>query len=304
MALIAALALVIGLVVRDNASRSQPTDAADATRTTGTSLTPQKESTPAPSGSNIVSSTTSLLEARPVDAGGFTFQPIQNYRLELTDSSVNMSAPDADAAIGPSFVLIGGTQAQFIKDPEASLSEAFEQFLTFFAQEDSFQIDHQMPVATTNLTGIAADITNKDSASADESVRPFTGRVFMSRPNPPQFFVMVAIAPSDLWEERVAAEYEAVLASISLFDLEIAEGASSAANEGESSNSSSAQLNELTSLTAPASESDSGLSNELNGEPSSDSRNNEKATATNGRLAFADRRQGRSQAVDSTMQAA
>lgn len=262
--LIVILALVIGLVVRDNASNPQPATESTSAREIST-LVPESTDPSLPSPlSQTESAPISLAEARHVELGGFAFQPIEQYVVEITDGSVNMSAPDAEAAIGPSFVLIGGTQAQFIQDSDASLTETFEQFLTFFSQEDSFTIENQIPVTTSTMTGIAADITNNDGSSSGRDDNRFSGRVFMSRPNPPQFFVMVAIAPDSLWEEKVSAEFDAVLASVTLFELVITQqqltsiDITGEADENDNSSSSpTRQLDELPPFVQPASSTSS-----------------------------------------------
>ncbi|MEZ4711705.1 MAG: two-component regulator propeller domain-containing protein [Caldilineaceae bacterium] len=170
----------------------------------------------------------SLIALGPVErvtAGGFSFQPLPDFGVEVTGSAVNMQAADADPAIGPVFLLSGGPPGQFVSGSTSSLEAIFAQFVDFFAARDNFRVDNQRAHTATNLRGLAADITNAGEAQGE----PFAGQIFMARPGANQIFVMVGIAPADRWLAHVAAEYEAVLNSVHTFVPGTEEAAAEAA---------------------------------------------------------------------------
>lgn len=148
-----------------------------------------------------------------VAPGGFSFQALPDYEVEVTGSAVNMQAVDADPAIGPVFLLSGGPPGQFVSGPTNSLEAVFAQFVEFFASRDNFRVENQRAHTAANLNGLTADITNSDDAVG----APFAGQIFMARPGANQIFVMVGIAPVERWQESVAAEYAAVLDSVDTF---------------------------------------------------------------------------------------
>ena len=158
----------------------------------------------------------SLIALGPVErvtTGGFAFQSLPDYAIEVTGNAVNMQATDADPAIGPIFLLSGGPPGQFVSGSTSSLDAIFAQFVDFFAARDNFRVDNQRPHTTVNLRGLAADISNADDAVGE----PFAGQIFMARPGANQIFVMVGIAPTERWMAHVADEYEAVLNSVETF---------------------------------------------------------------------------------------
>lgn len=223
--LLVALASVIALVVRDNPPGSQSASTPSPRQTAAvdqTNSTVEESNIVQPTFTNTPSvaklSDVPLLDTKRILAGGFSFRPLDGYTLETVDGSVTMTAGDAVPEIGPTLLLIGGADSPLIEAETESIEDAFDQFVNAFAEDGGFEIGEKITTTTKNLTGVSANLSNR-SIGSDADGQPFAGRVFMSRATPPQFFVMLAIAPTSEWDSRVATEFDAVLNSISLFTL-------------------------------------------------------------------------------------
>ncbi|MEZ4663570.1 MAG: two-component regulator propeller domain-containing protein [Caldilineaceae bacterium] len=182
----------------------------------GATATVQSETTATVGATPASVAALSLIALGPVErvaAGGFSYQPLPDYTVEVTGGAVNMQAAGADPAIGPVFLLSGGPPGQFVSGSTNSLEAIFAQFVNFFAARDNFRIGNQRTHSTANLRGLVADIANADDAKG----APFAGQIFMARPGANQIFVMVGIAPAQQWTTNVAAEYAAVLNSVDTF---------------------------------------------------------------------------------------
>ncbi len=226
--LLVLLALVVVLVVRDNPpgaeSRIESSPSTALRQTSAPTRQEQANEEPVairPTFTStpyvIQASSVPLLNTKRILAGGYSFKPIEGYQLEISDGSVTMTAPDADKDVGPTMLLIGGADSPLIRANTRTTEEAFDQFVDSFAKDGNFAIGARGTVSTQRLNGVAADLSNPKNVSS--SANAFAGRIFVARPNPPQFFVLVGIAPPDAWENGVAQQFDAVLDSVSLFRL-------------------------------------------------------------------------------------
>ncbi|MCB0083948.1 MAG: hypothetical protein KDE47_23570, partial [Caldilineaceae bacterium] len=289
MLLLVALVSVIGLAIRDNAAvaliiptptftPTEPSQNATATApqppeamtpTAAPALVAQSVLTDALALPNGAAATTpngsptatdaapgvaalSLIALGPVErvtTGGFAFQSLPDYAIEVTGNAVNMQATDADPAIGPIFLLSGGPPGQFVSGSTSSLDAIFAQFVDFFAARDNFRVDNQRAHTTANLRGLAADISNANDAVGE----PFAGQIFMARPGANQIFVMVGIAPSERWTAHVANEYEAVLNSVETFVPGAEESAEATSSRTPTSRAATAPATALVTTPTAAS---------------------------------------------------
>lgn len=249
------LVLVIALVVRDNppsaqspspsteqqTSESQPSN---QTREEYVAVQPTFTSTPYV----IQSASVPLLDTKRILAGGYSFRPIDGYEVLISDGSVTMSAPNADEDIGPTMLLIGGAESSLIKADTRSTEDAFEQFVSSFAQYGDIEIGDKVTVNTQRLSGIAANLSNP--STSPNVTKPFSGRIFLTRPTPPQYFVLVAIAPSEIWESSIAEQFDAVLDTVALFRLTDQFGSLDSSSETTQSNTQP-ETNQLVVDSAP-----------------------------------------------------
>jgi len=144
------------------------------------------------------------LEAeKRVEEGGFAYRPIPGYTVNGIDVNFFMTAPGVDLKTGPTFLVIGGPEAEAL-----TLDEAFKSFIAYmadteFSEPQKFTLDE--------VPALRADVR-----VSVEGV-DVTGQLVVARPGPKQGFLLLGFAPADRWESEVEALFEAVLASVKLF---------------------------------------------------------------------------------------
>ncbi|MBV7333885.1 hypothetical protein KFU94_37765 [Chloroflexi bacterium TSY] len=159
-----------------------------------------------------------------VPEGGFKFRSLPGYDVELSNGSANMTADDAVSDVGPFFLLSGGLPSQIVLEPSTNLSDNFAQFIDHFSEEDNFLVSAQFPYETDEMDGLVADIHNRNDGEGDSSsVIQFSGRIFMAQPRSEQLFLLVGIAPTERWQQHVETDFELVLKSVSILELNLPE---------------------------------------------------------------------------------
>jgi ligand-binding sensor domain-containing protein len=241
--LLLALILVINLVVSEHAQpgvdRVAPTSEgalADTTPLVDTvDRQPASESIPTATavaahaeGTTTPSATVELGSVRPVPQGGFSFQPVTTYTVDIAQTSATLRAPDADPAHGPLFLLSGGTAEHFAPNNTTSFSAAATDYASKLAAAEGFQITDQQTSTVNGMDALLADIREQGT---DQQPR-FVGQLALLYRAPTQLVVMVGVAPPDRWSDRVAAEFAAVLHSVTLLPLDagVADASSSPAS--------------------------------------------------------------------------
>ncbi len=151
-------------------------------------------------------SETALGEEYRSDEGGFTLRTIPGYEIDEISGLVNMEAPDADPEFGPAIVLMGGALSE-----SATTEELYDEF-TADAQED-VEISEPRQITVGGLPGLISDLSGESEGTKG------IGRLVVVAVTPTQQFIMAAIAPSERWDEELAPLFDAVLASVSFFEL-------------------------------------------------------------------------------------
>jgi ligand-binding sensor domain-containing protein len=144
--------------------------------------------------------------------GGFAYAPLPGYSISRTDRSATLTGPATDGALNPVFLLSGGPPEQFVAGAADDLPTLFDEFVTYFAQQDDFEAGSPREVEVDGAPGLSVDIASRNAASG------FAGRIVMAQPNAERLFVLVGVAPADQWEEDVSARYGELLDTIALLD--------------------------------------------------------------------------------------
>ena len=214
--LVAALVLVIFFVVGRSPQGGNERNATETPANLLNALDASQSSTPIPASADSQSDNPRnvLGDVQRISGGGFAFQPLSGYKIDLSSESVNMQAENADPAIGPVFLLSGGPLLRFVSNKDADLDSTFAQFIDRFESEGNFEVGARQGYQGTQISGLLADITDPGDDEAS-----FAGRIFMAHPKADQIFVLVGIAPFERWQTGVEAEFRALLDSITLLDL-------------------------------------------------------------------------------------
>lgn len=162
------------------------------------SAAPQAEATPA----------IALGDERRSEAGGFAFQAVEGYIVEEQGALIALTAPDADPALGPAFLLGGGPLAE----PQA-VDALFEAFLGLATRgSPDFEVGVRREIEVAGAPGLAAELVGAVGG------QPLLGRMVVARPAERQGFVLIGAAPAVRWESETAALFDAVLNSVSFFE--------------------------------------------------------------------------------------
>ncbi len=209
--LLAVLLLVIVLAIRDNsntrlratvAETSTPVSTSAATRTvTATAVPPTAPFVPV-----------SLDQPRRVEAGGFTFRPLQGYTLDITDTAITMTATSETPAAGSSLALSGGTPAKFVSTTVSSLARIFELYVSAYAAQANLQPKNSRSITVDGAAGLAADLTGSKNG------QDLAGAIAIAQPDANRLFVMVGYGPAAAWRQAGQPGFESVLESVKLFE--------------------------------------------------------------------------------------
>ena len=142
--------------------------------------------------------------------GGFTFVPTDGYTLSRTATSATLTGPSRGGLLNPVFLISGGPPAQFVTGADEELPVIFDEFVTYFSEQDNFAAGPPTPIAVDGVAGLTVDIASRDRNAG------FAGRIVMAQPTADRLFVLVGVAPADQWASDVAADYEQLLQSIAL----------------------------------------------------------------------------------------
>ena len=143
-------------------------------------------------------------EYRSVE-GGYAFNEVPGYELEEAFGLVSMQPPGADPDIGPFFMLIGG-----LNDETKSSSKLLEDFISGLGQEG--EVTDQRDVTIDGISGIMAEY--KGTADGKDVM----GRAAFVAVTPTQMFSIVGVAPPDLWDEELEANFMAVMETITFYE--------------------------------------------------------------------------------------
>ncbi len=143
--------------------------------------------------------------AQDIPDGGFSFQPIPGFEMTSFGGMVSMSAPGADADLGPVMQLMGWNNER-----DTTNEDLYEQL----KRDTPMRISPAESITINGIAGLAADI------SGDNNGKAMLGRAAMIMVNARQQFVLMLGAPKDEWD-AVAPYFEAVLASINFSELEM-----------------------------------------------------------------------------------
>ena len=132
---------------------------------------------------------------------GFAFRPLPDYQLDTTFGA-QMLAPDADPDTGPAFMLVGG----------AAFEGITAQSLINSLASDEVTVSAAQPITVNGYEGLVADI--------QRGTGELSGRVVAVMVTPVQQFVLFAMAPQLQWDSEVADQFDVVLTSVKLFEME------------------------------------------------------------------------------------
>lgn len=200
IALLAALVLVIGLAIRDNAASALPTLAIEAPTATPTHLTidaaiPTSVQPGTPSGDTF-----------RLPRGGFTFQIPTGYTLDISGDTARLHAEDG-LAMGMAMRLEGGAPSRFSADGDEPLEDLFDRLADQYAAENALAVGSAEPLSGQPWDGLAAPLVGDNSA----------GQFVLVQPAPDQLFTLAASGPQDAWESQGAADVQALVDTITFF---------------------------------------------------------------------------------------
>lgn len=158
--------------------------------------TPTPQPSPTPTHTPVP--TVALGNIQRIGAGGFSFQPLSGQTVEVTQEMVTLSSASARAAAAQ-FQLMGGVGAIDGLDLAAEL-----------AAEQDLLVGEPVTITVAGEEALRFEL-----ADAPAAAQP-TGWIVIAQPTADQWFAMSGFAvPADV--AKVAAEFEAILASVTFF---------------------------------------------------------------------------------------
>lgn len=151
-----------------------------------------------PKSSNILGEEYSSAE------GGFSFRQVKDYTFTEILGGIEMTAPGAEAEVGPGFQIFG-----WLTDQEKTTQELWDSFNQ--EMETTLNFDDPEKYKVDDVKGLLTEI---EGEQAGTQVR---GLLFLVMVKPDQQFSMFGIAPKDDWKEFESI-YMAALDSVKFFD--------------------------------------------------------------------------------------
>jgi ligand-binding sensor domain-containing protein len=221
--LLAALILVVVLTMRTEhvaipTATPRPLPTATASPTTTANQKASGEDNAAPSSGTI--SATVTIESIAIDlpdgfvrvvAGGFAYRSEPSFSASRSDTSATLTGVSTSGDLAPIFLLSSGARDQFVDSSLDTLDEAFDHFVTFFAEQDGFDIDNRQMLEIDAMEARSVDLVSNDIDN------PYTGRIVMAELDNNRLFVLTGVAPQDEWQRDAAQQFDDVLASVSFF---------------------------------------------------------------------------------------
>ncbi len=146
-----------------------------------------------------------------VEAGGFAFRSVPSFLTSRSDTSATLTGASTTGDLAPIFLLSSGARDQFVDSSLETLDESFEHFITFFAEQDGFDVDNQQVLEIDAMEARSVDL------ASDETGNSYAGRIVMAELDDNRLFVMTGVAPQDEWQRTAAQQFDDVLASVSFF---------------------------------------------------------------------------------------
>jgi hypothetical protein len=140
------------------------------------------------------------------EMGGYACQTIPGYTVEEALGFASMEAPDADPDLGPSIMLIGGADEEEGTTPQ----ELYDDFASDL--ETGVEVSEPREITVGGVEGLVADISGESDGKA------MAGQIVFVAVNPTQQFIMFGAAPSDRWDDELAPQFDAVVASVTFFE--------------------------------------------------------------------------------------
>ena len=146
-----------------------------------------------------------------VAAGGFAYRSVPSFSTSQSDTSATLTGASATGELAPIFLLSSGARDQFVDSGPETLDESFEHFITFFAEQDGFDVDNQQMLEIDTVEARSVDLASDDTKNS------YAGRIVMAELDDNRLFVMTGVAPQDEWQRTAAQQFDEVLASVSFF---------------------------------------------------------------------------------------
>jgi hypothetical protein len=150
-----------------------------------------------------------LGEVQQVGDGGFHFQPVIGYNVNVLPGQATLVSKDGGIVLS----LVGGDV------PGASALEGVMDRLLAKVSEDfeEFEASDPYPITVDETRGLATNV------SAELIGKPITGKVAVVAPSDSQLFYAFAFTveePDDRWESEGNEVFEAVIDSVQFYELD------------------------------------------------------------------------------------
>jgi len=134
------------------------------------------------------------------EEGGFQFTPIPDWEIICAIGIIQMKAPDADAELGPVFIITAGDN-----NTEMTTEEAFEKFKN---ESPDSEVGKAKKVKVGGFPALQAELTTQQGGKEIKATA-LTSMLTAKRQ-----FAMIASAPADRWEDDIAPYFDEVRDSI------------------------------------------------------------------------------------------
>jgi sugar lactone lactonase YvrE len=158
-------------------------------------LTPDTDALPPERGAEVSS-----------EMGGFSFIAVPGWTVEEALGIAALSSPTADEDVGPSFMLVGGTNI----DGFVSNDDLLEDFTQTDADVE-FVNQRQITIA-----GVPSQVVDLEGVYEGTEV---SGRIVVSLVSADQYFQMIGFAPREEWEQ-VGLYFDDLVQSLNFFEPE------------------------------------------------------------------------------------
>jgi len=138
------------------------------------------------------------------EIGGFFFISVPGWIVEEEIGIAAVTSPTADEDVGPSFMLVGGTNSSGYASNDELLQD-------FTQTDDDVEFSNQRQITIAGVQGLAVDIKGiyEDTEVA--------GRIVVAMVSADQYFQMIGFAPSNQWAQ-VGPYFDELLQSVQFFE--------------------------------------------------------------------------------------
>jgi hypothetical protein len=120
-----------------------------------------------------------------------------------------MEAPDADPDLGPAVMLIGSAE----EEEGATSEDLYDEFVSDL--DSDVEVSEPREITVGGVSGLMADVSS--TSDGEEMV----GRAVFVAVSPTQQFIMFGAAPRDRWDDELAPQFDAVVASVTFFEPDL-----------------------------------------------------------------------------------